>query len=824
MGDYTAYLEPDKWKALGISSADSLCKTGMETISNSRDAQKIKVDDLEIYAKSQRFDILEFNGSDIEQLPYRYYGSYGKAEKPKLANINYPNTFAPIIAAEETNLPLGVKLIYYKPDYVDTFVWVEKLTNLIPGFNYRREAPLKIWKYEKKQVRERLSVPNITLTLGSTEVTTDRPWIGKIKVYYYYDREQKIKEIIKESFIPITIFNAYMSPIGYDADAAEIKVYLLPNELDGKPVDELDCLLCNSIEESQDVMNQDPGGMVELINNARITHPYVDGEEVTERELLCEIDQLSNMAHSTNMKVLPYFEEQFQKWFFSGYIPPDFFYPGSESNYTTITPEFEYYSRYDLGSGNINDCWQWSGSDYPEFEVGHMSIINAICPILWFREYKSYDGSIFYSADCISTEHLLDFYNRGDYFGSWFTKNTSRSDNLRFITHLAWFLPEEDPGIDAVKDAMITLSMQRKDGKVLGSDDWEPEPEYVGNLAGSDVLSFSRSNFSRGLLSRQMTCRRKVYDYYAYYNGDTSEYEIDKDAFAVDYLNFYMITVAITYDDTVNECPEPINLPSNLDFTCSPECLNRPCEWYQPINETPKNKGDYYYLSPEIVMPCYVPWICALKSVVLFTEFGGRKAWTAPQFGLSRGFGDVDHENPYVDLKNVNFTVSWGITGLEPFMYPGEYFYFMYEVSFDENSPCQFLYGPHGYFETHCLTSGSVVGCGFQDGSYGGYGFERDDSLFWSFSPNFRWLIFYKGSQYWIKPSDYSYYSIGDRVFIFKSGSTVVGDSYIPCRTGDSFDVYDLYRGIPLSYTSVTYDLDVDDRVVPLSLANVIGY
>jgi hypothetical protein len=258
-------------------------------------------------------------------------------------------------------------------------------------------------------------------------------------------------------------------------------------------------------------------------------------------------------------------------------------------------------------------------------------------------------------------------------------------------------------------------------------------------------------------------------------------------------------------------------------FTCQPKCISKPCEWYQQIYGDQQD-GGYYYLSPDIVMPCYVPWICSLREVRFYTETMGFRASIEPQWGMVRGFGDVEHNNPYIDLNEVNATIIWQMSDVIPFMIPGEYFYFIFIISFGEDSPCQFLYGPSGYFETHCLTSGIILGCGYADGSKGGKGVSYDKDNDWVFDERFRWLVYYKGNEYWLRPSDFAEYDIGDRVFIYKDGEMQLQNKTIACKGKGTFKDWNEVQGIQLTSRNVTYTLDSDkDLIIPESLIDKIG-
>lgn len=293
------------------------------------------------------------------------------------------------------------------------------------------------------------------------------------------------------------------------------------------------------------------------------------------------------------------------------------------------------------------------------------------------------------------------------------------------------------------------------------------------------------------------------------------------------------VVVADFYGPEENEIhewniSETDDVPPAPFFTCTPDCISEPCEWKQ---ET-WGEDEQTQLSQWIKMPCPVPWLCGLREVSFWTETKGWVASVKPEFGIKKAFGDVEGDNPYIDMSEVEFAVSWNLDAITPFMIPGEYFYFIYHVNFDNDSECQMLYGPSGYFETHCLTSGMIIGCGYEDGSEGGEGTEYDSSNSWVFNENFRWLVWFKGIKYWLRSSDFTKYRISERAFIYKNGLSEIDDgdnvrhkADNKCRgMGLYHQRYDISSGEELSFSNVVYELDsASDILVPNNLAGYIG-
>jgi hypothetical protein len=74
-------------------------------------------------------------------------------------------------------------------------------------------------------------------------------------------------------------------------------------------------------------------------------------------------------------------------------------------------------------------------------------------------------------------------------------------------------------------------------------------------------------------------------------------------------------------------------------------------------------------------------------------------------------------------------------------------------------------------FETSVWTSAMVIGCGLYESDRfyeGGEGYSFDENRF--IHENLRWLVEYRGSSYALKASDFTAYSIGERVAVVKNG------------------------------------------------------
>ena len=83
------------------------------------------------------------------------------------------------------------------------------------------------------------------------------------------------------------------------------------------------------------------------------------------------------------------------------------------------------------------------------------------------------------------------------------------------------------------------------------------------------------------------------------------------------------------------------------------------------------------------------------------------------------------------------------------------------------------------WFETQCWTSAIVQGCGLIDenGNITEGGYLEDFNDNWAGDEKLHWLVYFKGSLFWIKSSDFARYNIGDRVFIHKDGLSQYRDN-----------------------------------------------
>ena len=287
MAEYVAYLEREEWVAPGISNTytSARCKISVQS-EDDRESQEAKIDKRYVYAKTQSIQTLRFHESDEAELQHPYLNSYGPTYKLPF----FTQHARPISGGAHSRLPQGVKLISYKPIYVEESGWYEYLTGPKTGkFYYKMTPPLKIWEYRWITHQKEVGIPNISFTIGETIVKASHPWTGTIRVQYYYDRASEIKQKLKDNLLVEAEYNFYLSPKGYDASSKTIDIFLLPSHTSTywnnylgwvtyEHWQELDCLLCNPVagmssERTPPGGFEDKGNIVFQVNNARITHP-----------------------------------------------------------------------------------------------------------------------------------------------------------------------------------------------------------------------------------------------------------------------------------------------------------------------------------------------------------------------------------------------------------------------------------------------------------------------------------------------------------------------------------------------------------------------
>ena len=117
----------------------------------------------------------------------------------------------------------------------------------------------------------------------------------------------------------------------------------------------------------------------------------------------------------------------------------------------------------------------------------------------------------------------------------------------------------------------------------------------------------------------------------------------------------------------------------------------------------------------------------------------------------------------------------------------------------------------------------NYLGCGYADGSEGGRDVEYNKGNSWVFNEKFKWLISFKSKEYWLSPSDFAKYDIGDRVFIYKQGEMELSNRTIACKGKGTFTSWDEVQGIQLTSRYVIYDLSGSELIIPEKLANSIG-
>jgi hypothetical protein len=226
-------------------------------------------------------------------------------------------------------------------------------------------------------------------------------------------------------------------------------------------------------------------------------------------------------------------------------------------------------------------------------------------------------------------------------------------------------------------------------------------------------------------------------------------------------------------------------VPDEPIYACSLDCLQQ-IQWKQDSDPGDHNRG-----LPRILFPIRIPKICALQAIYFVTETRGVQAIYQPGYASLQPIPE-DNSLKYNDLSEWTVTLHTNI--VSTYLIPGEWVAFYVHVRVkgdcvwvipdtgsalpiaDPDNCCIFLYA-YGWFETRCLTSGIVTGCGrvkFENNSYnileGGVG--QDWKASYEKNADVRWLVEVRGSGYWFKPGGFERYQLGQRAFVYKNGSS----------------------------------------------------
>jgi len=325
-------------------------------------------------------------------------------------------------------------------------------------------------------------------------------------------------------------------------------------------------------------------------------------------------------------------------------------------------------------------------------------------------------------------------------------------------------------------------------------------------------------------------------------------YQIKRTIVVAHFVGFPGVDVPTTYE-LIPEIRDP----------CSLDCTKK-IEWYQDFYETEEyvfDEGMKTVKHPleNLVIPLkQIPFICGMRKIVLIAEESGVKGEYIPPFGSLQPV-PLDGSMQVLGVEELEFRLN--LSNIAPPLIPGEWIAFVAEVGILNPpwSECNYIVIAEGWFETKCLTSGFVIGSGLIEQQQdtddegnpkldshrkpimklvvieGGEDYALDTR--WIGDERMSWYLQFKMEKFWIRPSDYARYSLGQRVFIYKNGFTPVNEGSgvalkleAGCRSHSIQQTMETENRLePLSFSDVSYELDIEkDIVVPEKLATVIGW
>jgi len=246
-----------------------------------------------------------------------------------------------------------------------------------------------------------------------------------------------------------------------------------------------------------------------------------------------------------------------------------------------------------------------------------------------------------------------------------------------------------------------------------------------------------------------------------------------------DGINIYRkyICVAIFAQDDIGKYNSAILTKPSLP--CTSECVQQ-ILWYQDfITKKDEENIEYKIPKPIIITKIKIPRICGLYKVRFEFELSPCYA----ECYLDKFKKEIPEDNhleyawnnqdfTFSIIKDNEWIISWNFSDKQHCFYPGSYMVVWGWLK--DYTECNPFVIALGWFETYCWTSAIVQGCGLlePDGTLvaGGLGTSMQDE--WIGDSRLHWLVHFKGSYYWLQSSDFTRYNIGDRVTIYKSGTS----------------------------------------------------
>ncbi|MBF0542776.1 MAG: hypothetical protein HQK91_15185, partial [Nitrospirae bacterium] len=263
--------------------------------------------------------------------------------------------------------------------------------------------------------------------------------------------------------------------------------------------------------------------------------------------------------------------------------------------------------------------------------------------------------------------------------------------------------------------------------------------------------------------------------------------------YCVDACQDYTETITVSQSQgqgQLTTTTETVTIPPPMQSVCGSSCLEQ-LHWYQGSHQL--NKGvkivdqiikinDHSSVTlkvgaPDIVtvaennirVAVKIPKICGMVSMTVSFEVSDHE--NASIYFTGSGIIPADNSLKHTyDYLNGTWEAIFPYEDNSQGFFPGEMITAF--AVFEGTNQCNPMPIAYSYFETKCFTSGIIAGCGIIDTTgkiiSGGPNHGLDNS--WLNDNRLKWLVNFKGAQYWMMCSDFSKYQLGQRCIIYKNG------------------------------------------------------
>lgn len=380
-------------------------------------------------------------------------------------------------------------------------------------------------------------------------------------------------------------------------------------------------------------------------------------------------------------------------------------------------------------------------------------------------------------------------------------------------------------------DRILNIEAQWQAENMKNMPEYGYYPEDISNILRQDGISFVYAtqitakkeyeeeidfdtlcdDFAQQIFLKTYNCRQIC-------NSDTSYNQVGiglAKKKQIGKVEYYLVIILINTDKS----PQLPYIPKPK-LNCAGECVEK-VHYKQHYKEVRGWKeGEYTTWKeplPYIDFSFPIPPICSLEKIKLTFEVSPCSFEFSPQ-----GKGPIDNNLKFIwngvseatyKVEHNKITVTFSLK--KACFVPGEWIAVYAWLKGYENDCNPFLVA-WNWFETPCWTSGIIQGCGLLDPNTeevidGGYlqpfkySYVGDDRL--------HYLVLFKGNLFWVKPTDFAEYKIGDRVFILKKGLSLWKNAVCRYPVGETGSIS---QNRILSDANVSYFLDkTSDIIVP---------